>query len=207
MEETVAKWEGMALPESADEYDEWRTEALRVLGEMAGVARAGRDGAGKVLYLELRYRGEAAYVTLRDDLAERFDVSTRTIQRWRSLIEARHDLPPASPRVAAGRIANSGHSVRSGKADLTPSIVPNEVIAPSVARHPAAAKTTAKPVQMAFTFETPSQRLVSTLASVPPGRHEALADAIEKWLSKPEPATARPRGEVTPMFKGGKGRA
>lgn len=219
MDETVAKWQAVALPESADEYDEWRTMALAAL--RAVVPRA-REWGGALLYYESAYKGEAAVRVIRDQLMAMFDVNGDTLNRWRRQFQEDHYLPAATPRAEAQqerRLNAIPPAAEQGKREsdrvklVEPeTVTPDEVIAPAAARHPstgnsAAATTKTKirpPEQLAFTFETSSQRLVTVMAEIPADRHDELAVAIEAWLAKRSrtgAVTKRP-SEVTPLFKG-----
>jgi hypothetical protein len=206
--EMVARWEAVALPESADEYDEWRPMMVEAMKVAARSHKAAMDYAGKWLYLELAYRGEDAYAALRDELRESLDVSDRTLRRWRLLIEQAEGLPPASPRAASQQRAGTAIATRNRKAADQPErqppppavrVRPDAVISPTPAT--VAEVAVRGPEQMSFTFETPSNLLVQVMASVPPDRHDELAGAIGAWLTK-HANPPKPRGgDVTTMFK------
>ncbi len=195
MDTTVAKWEAIALPESADEYDEWRPMALDYVARVTDQTRV---VAGKLLWFELHYRGEDAYATLRDELAERLDVGTRTLQRWRKLLEDRDNLPPASPKIAsAQRAANANASRKARQAERIPT-EETEHIAPKAKPDPTPTPPAKPSKQLEFDF-TP--RLLDVLALIRPEWQDAAAARLEGFVEKMRTESGQRSGDVVSRLK------
>jgi hypothetical protein len=200
----------MAPPASADEYDEWRTEALRLIGLTIEVTELGRDAAGKVLYWELRYRGEKAYAALRDDLAERLGVNDGTLRRWRALIEQSNDLPPASPRVVAhdplrarplpvSRPDTSTVREAGTQPPRVPTVVPDEILHPS-------AHVPKPPQQLTFDWAPTSRALAYVLPTILPEWQDDFAKMAERFVQeriRPQPVGAGCAHRKTALIAGG----